>query len=57
MLLLALPQDAAWCGGLGAVCDLVYEGEGPALLNTAGGVYGQPGDRDEDAVMWDLKNS
>ena len=26
----------AWCGGLGAVCDLVYEGEGPALLNTAG---------------------
>ena len=26
----------AWRGGLGAVCDLVYEGEGPALLNTAG---------------------
>ena len=25
-----------WRGGLGAVCDLVYEGEGPALLNTAG---------------------
>ena len=23
-------------GGLGAVCDLVYEGEGVALLNTAG---------------------
>ena len=26
----------AWRGGLGAVCDLIYEGEGPALLNTAG---------------------
>ena len=26
----------AWRGGLGAVCDLVYEGKGPALLNTAG---------------------
>ncbi len=26
----------AWRGGLGAVCDLVYEGVGPALLNTAG---------------------
>jgi 5-oxoprolinase (ATP-hydrolysing) len=26
----------AWRGGLGAVCDLVYEGDGPALLNTAG---------------------
>ena len=25
-----------WRGGLGAVCDLVYEGEGPARLNTAG---------------------
>ena len=25
-----------WRGGLGAVCDLVYEGEGQALLNTAG---------------------
>ena len=25
-----------WRGGLGAVCDLVYEGDGPALLNTAG---------------------
>ena len=25
-----------WRGGLGAVCDLIYEGEGPALLNTAG---------------------
>ncbi len=25
-----------WRGGLGAVCDLVYEGLGPALLNTAG---------------------
>ena len=28
--------DGAWRGGLGAVCDLVYEGEGTALLNTAG---------------------
>ena len=100
----------AWRGGLGTVCDLVYEGEGPALLNTAGdgvvvppfglfgatdglphhykvvasgtervlgskevgvvvnpgdhivclssggGGYGQPGDRDEDAAAWDLKN-
>ena len=26
----------SWRGGLGAVCDMVYEGEGPALLNTAG---------------------
>ncbi|MCI0794760.1 MAG: hydantoinase B/oxoprolinase family protein [Chloroflexi bacterium] len=25
-----------WRGGLGAICDLVYEGTGPALLNTAG---------------------
>ena len=25
-----------WRGGLGAVCDLIYEGEGAALLNTAG---------------------
>ena len=28
--------EGAWRGGLGAVCDLVYEGEAPALLNTAG---------------------
>ena len=26
----------AWRGGLGGICDLVYQGEGPALLNTAG---------------------
>ena len=99
-----------WRGGLGAVCDLVYEGEGPALLNTAGdgvvvppfglfgaadglphhytivsngservlgskevgvvvnpgdhivclssggGGYGEPGDRDKDAAIWDAKN-
>ena len=99
-----------WRGGLGAVCDLIYEGEGPAQLNTAGdgivvppfglfgasdgrphhykivsngterilgskevgvlvnpgdhiicfssggGGYGQPEDRDTDAVDWDLKN-
>ena len=25
-----------WRGGLGGICDLVYQGEGPALLNTAG---------------------
>ena len=25
-----------WRGGLGAICDLVYEGTEPALLNTAG---------------------
>ena len=99
-----------WRGGLGAVCDLVYEGDGPALLNTAGdgivvppfglfgaadglphnykivsngadrvlgsketgvvvnpgdhivclssggGGYGPPGDRDDKALAWDLKN-
>ena len=99
-----------WRGGLGAVCDLVYEGQGPALLNTAGdgivvppfglfgaadglphhykivsdgsdrvlgskevgvvvnpgshiiclssggGGYGLPGERDEEARAWDLKN-
>ena len=25
-----------WRGGLGGICDLVYEGDGPAYLNTAG---------------------
>ena len=25
-----------WRGGVGGICDLVYEGEGPALLNTSG---------------------
>ena len=25
-----------WRGGLGAVCEIIYEGEGDALLNTAG---------------------
>ncbi len=28
--------DGQWRGGLGAVCEIVYEGEGDALLNTAG---------------------
>ncbi len=28
--------DGKWRGGLGTVCDLVYEGSEPALLNTAG---------------------
>jgi len=28
--------DGQWRGGLGTVCDLVYEGAEPALLNTAG---------------------
>ena len=28
--------DGEWRGGLGAVCEIVYEGQGPALLNTAG---------------------
>ena len=28
--------DGQWRGGLGTVCDLVYEGWEPALLNTAG---------------------
>ena len=99
-----------WRGGLGAICDLVYEGTEPALLNTAGdgivvppfglfgadpglphdykilsdgaerllgskevgvvvnpgdhvyclssggGGYGEPGERDEAAREWDLKN-
>jgi len=26
----------AWRGGLGGICDLIYQGEGPAYLNTAG---------------------
>ena len=99
-----------WRGGLRAVCDLVYEGEGAARLNTAGdgivvppfglfgaddglphhykivsngaervlgskevgvvvnpgdhivclssggGGYGEPEERDKDAMDWDLKN-
>ena len=28
--------DGQWRGGLGAVCEIIYEGEGDALLNTAG---------------------
>ena len=28
--------DGQWRGGLGAVCEIIYEGEGEALLNTAG---------------------
>ena len=28
--------EGQWRGGLGAVCEIVYEGEGNALLNTAG---------------------
>ena len=28
--------DGQWRGGLGAVCEVIYEGEGDALLNTAG---------------------
>ncbi len=28
--------EGQWRGGLGGICDLVYEGEGPARLNTAG---------------------
>ena len=28
--------DGKWRGGLGAVCEIIYEGEGDALLNTAG---------------------
>jgi N-methylhydantoinase B len=28
--------NGQWRGGLGAVCEIVYEGEGNALLNTAG---------------------
>ena len=44
--------DGRWRGGLGGVCEIVYEGEGDALLNTAGdgtvnppfGLYGgEPG--------------
>ena len=28
--------NGQWRGGLGAVCEIIYEGEGDALLNTAG---------------------
>ncbi len=28
--------DGQWRGGLGAVCEIIYEGDGDALLNTAG---------------------
>ena len=28
--------NGQWRGGLGAVCEIIYEGEGEALLNTAG---------------------
>ena len=28
--------DGQWRGGLGGVCEIVYEGDGDALLNTAG---------------------
>ena len=28
--------NGQWRGGLGAVCEIIYEGEGSALLNTAG---------------------
>ena len=28
--------EGQWRGGLGAVCEIIYEGEGEALLNTAG---------------------
>ena len=28
--------NGQWRGGLGAVCEIIYEGEGAALLNTAG---------------------
>ena len=28
--------DGQWRGGLGAVCEVIYEGDGDALLNTAG---------------------
>ena len=28
--------NGKWRGGLGAVCEIIYEGEGDALLNTAG---------------------
>jgi N-methylhydantoinase B len=44
--------DGTWRGGLGAICEMVYEGAGPSRLNTAGdgvivapfGLFGaQPG--------------
>ena len=28
--------DGQWRGGLGAVCEIIYEGEGEAKMNTAG---------------------
>ena len=35
--------DGAWRGGLGAICEMVYEGTEPARLNTAGdGVVNPP---------------
>ena len=35
--------DGQWRGGLGAVCEIVYEGSGPAMLNTAGdGIHNPP---------------
>ncbi len=35
--------DGEWRGGLGGVCDLIYEGQGEARLNTAGdGVINPP---------------
>ena len=35
--------DGQWRGGLGAVCEIEYEGEGPAMLNTAGdGIFNAP---------------
>ena len=35
--------DGQWRGGLGAVCEIEYVGEGPAMLNTAGdGIHNAP---------------
>ena len=32
----AAAGDGKWRGGLGTVCEIVYEGDGDASLNTAG---------------------
>ncbi len=35
--------DGEWRGGVGSACELVYQGDGPAILNTAGdGIINPP---------------
>jgi N-methylhydantoinase B len=35
---------------------VVNPGDHIICLSSGGGGYGQPGNRDEDAALWDLKN-